>query len=153
MRYFQTSNASRQYYFGGLAVSFEPIDQIGGSWLGLLAVEQNSTADIIAAALPQNPQVTEISQEEYDALKKKPLTPSASYKALPEPPSPAPLGLAALVGAGGAKTSVSVGNVVPAPVDANAPTVPAGEGVTLETRDVEIPDELRLETGAKTLRK
>lgn len=149
MRYFQTSNASRQYYFGGLAVSFEPIDQIGGSWLGVLEVGDESTSSIIQAGLAGNPQVSEISKEEYDALKKKPLIPSGSSHQLPEQ-SPAPPARAALVGNG---VELATGSEPNAPVPVAEPPVPGGEGVTLETRVVDIPDELRLEQGAKTLRR
>lgn len=90
MRYFKTSNASRLYKAGGLSFAFDPMENIGGIWSGVLAVEDDSAAGILAAA--KFSQVEEITAEDFDGLKKKPLNRSPSYivsQALPSRPSPA----------------------------------------------------------------
>jgi len=68
-RYFLTTNASRPYIAGGLTFSFEPVQNRGGSWLGVLAVEEDSAASALASAGLIG--VDEIIQERYDNLKKK----------------------------------------------------------------------------------
>ena len=68
MRYFRTSNASRQYRAGDLAVTFEPLENVGGNWSGLLVVEDDAAAQKIIAA--KHPQITEIPEAEYESLKK-----------------------------------------------------------------------------------
>jgi hypothetical protein len=78
MRYFRTSNASRQYRAGDLAVTFEPLENVGGNWSGLLAVEDDSAANKIVAA--KHPQIAEITAEEYEGLKKKPPQPRPSLQ-------------------------------------------------------------------------
>lgn len=68
-RYFTTSNATRPYRTGGLAFEFEPYEQIGGgSWFGVLAVDEPA-ASILAAK--NFPQVSEIDADAYEAIKKK----------------------------------------------------------------------------------
>ncbi len=69
MRYFLTVNASRPHVAGGLTFVFEPVSNRGGSWLGILAVEEDSAASTLAAA--SLPGVDEIPHERYDGLKKK----------------------------------------------------------------------------------
>ena len=69
MRYFLTVNASRPHVAGGLTFVFEPVSNRGGSWLGILAVEEDSAASTLAAA--SLPGVDEIPLERYDSLKKK----------------------------------------------------------------------------------
>lgn len=68
MRYFRTSNASRQWKAGGLTFTFETTDQVGGQWFGVLAVEEPAASILKAAGYPQ---VTEIDEAEYSAQKKK----------------------------------------------------------------------------------
>ena len=69
MRYFQTSNATRPYRAGGVGFEFEPVELIGGSaWLGVLVADEPA-ASILAGA--EFPQVTELTQTEYDSVKKK----------------------------------------------------------------------------------
>lgn len=67
--YFLTVNASRPSTAGGLTFVFEPVSNRGGSWLGVLAVEEDSAASTLRSALPQG--VEEITFERYDGLKKK----------------------------------------------------------------------------------
>lgn len=70
MRYFLNHNASRPLSLGGASFDFEPIALRGGSWLGVLALEDNDPrVSILAAAHPW--QASEISEARYDELKKK----------------------------------------------------------------------------------
>lgn len=68
MRFFITTNASRPMTAGGRVFTFEPVALRGGTWLGVLAVEDSSAASILADR-PQG--VDEISAERYEGLKKK----------------------------------------------------------------------------------
>jgi hypothetical protein len=68
MRYFKTTNASRQYKTGGLVFTFEPVANVGGSWLGVLAVGEPAASTLAAAGIPQ---VSEITSSEYEEAKKK----------------------------------------------------------------------------------
>jgi hypothetical protein len=88
MRYFKTSNASRPYKVGALAFNFDPVEQIGGIWSGVLVVEDNSAANTLAGAAI--PQVTEITEAQYLDIKKKPTRPLSSSFELPKPPEASP---------------------------------------------------------------
>lgn len=92
MRFFKTSNASRRYHAGGFAFDFEPVENFGGAWLGVLAVAEEAAANALAAAKLQ--QVSEITKDDYDGLKKKPLILSsfrASQQPSPVPPPQFPI--------------------------------------------------------------
>ena len=69
MRYFLTINASHPYIAGGLTFSFEPVQNRGGSWLGVLSVDDESAASALAAAGLYG--VAEIEEERFLSLKKK----------------------------------------------------------------------------------
>ena len=129
MRYFKTTNASRPYRAGGLSFSFEQLDNIGGSWLGALALEESDASSLAAEKFPQ---VSEITEEEYSALKKKPLNPSASSFVLQAPP---------------ARSAQVPAQVVPSAENSPASpdsSVPIGLGLLPEPKSavVEPPDEL-----------
>lgn len=68
MRYFLTTDAARVYTLGGFSFAFEPVRLQGGSWLGVLAVDEPA-ASILASFHPSG--TDEISIERYDSLKKK----------------------------------------------------------------------------------
>ena len=68
-RYFLTINASHPYIADGLTFLFEPVQNRGGSWLGVLAVEEDSAASALASASLYG--VDEITLERYETLKKK----------------------------------------------------------------------------------
>jgi hypothetical protein len=134
-RYFRTSNASRRYSAGGHAFIFEPVENIGGSWTGLLAVEDDSAASSLAAA--NLPQVTEITADAFEGLKKKPLSPNSSYReSAPQRQAQSPQ--LALVGAAVVATSPIANN--PAVADA-----PAAVSIDLVEAAIEVPDELKTE--------
>lgn len=68
-RYFLTINASRPYIAGGLTFSFEPVQNRGGSWLGVLAVADEAAASALGGAGLYG--VEEISIDRFESLKKK----------------------------------------------------------------------------------
>ena len=134
-RYFLTVNASRPYVAGGLTFVFEPVQNRGGSWLGVLAVEEDAAASTLASAGLTG--VEEISLERFDLLKKKrPGTPVSSSA------SPMPRRVRTPGGAGEAVRLVEqsgrtpgVGNpLIPRPV-------PAPESVSLQSTKAQPPYE------------
>ncbi len=127
MRYFRTSNASRQYRAGDIAVTFEPLENVGGNWSGLLAVEDDAQAKMIVAA--KHPQIEELTKEEYEGLKKKPTLPISSLQDSPMPPqaSSPPVRVA-----GGAARPTSPIAKKPEPAK-----------VELKSAKIEVPDELK----------
>jgi hypothetical protein len=137
MRYFKTSNASRRYNAGALAYTFESVSNIGGSWLGVLAVEDASAANTLAAAA--FPQVSEITQTEFEDLKKKPQQ-NSHYRVFQGAKSPPPPDAGRVVQ--GASTSTVKPAEVPEPVNAQ-----------LKTAEIDVPDELKLEASAPKPRK
>jgi len=128
MRYFKTSNASRQYRAGDIAVTFVPVENVGGNWSGLLAVEDEAAAAKIVAA--NHPQITEIPESEYERLKKKPQTPSSNFQDSPPPPAYSPQLRVAEGKAGSART----------PSSKSPPPAPK---VELKSAKLEVPDELK----------
>lgn len=95
-RYFITTNASRTYSAGGITFPFEPVAQRGGSWLGVLALDEESEANILLSGGFQ--QVAEIDLARYDSLKKKPAANQTSSPAFPTKPKPQGPGVAGVVG-------------------------------------------------------
>lgn len=68
MRYFLTTLALAPVTAGGKSFKFEPVGQWGGSWLGVLAVDDESDANILAGACDHT--LEEITFTQYDAKKK-----------------------------------------------------------------------------------
>lgn len=64
-RYFQSLGAGRPINLGGRTFIFEPVEPMGGSWAGVLAVDEESAANILASA------GLEIDEARYLELKKK----------------------------------------------------------------------------------
>lgn len=121
MRFFKTTNSSRSYKTAGLEFSFEPVGQIGGSWFGVLALEKSSAGILAGAAFPQ---VTELTEEEYNDEKKKPQSRSShSYDLQAQRPPAAPVS-------------------PPAPSAAAAPESPESQIPKHQSARVEPPDEL-----------
>jgi len=69
IRYFRTSNATRPYRAGGFEVYFEPIGRVNGTLHGLFRTYNKELADTL---IKDNAQVSELSAEEYESVKKKP---------------------------------------------------------------------------------
>lgn len=95
-RYFISTNASRNYSAGGITFAFEPVSLRGGSWLGVLALEEDSDANILLSA--GFPQVAEINQERYENEKKKQTGQRTSSPTQPGNPKPVGPGVAEAVG-------------------------------------------------------
>lgn len=87
MRYFLNTSAARPITAGGETFEFELVGLRGGSWLGILALD-DSRAGILAAA--RAPNTDEISEEAYIAQKKKHSATEPNYPAWPTPKSPEP---------------------------------------------------------------
>lgn len=85
-RFFVTTNASRTYAAGGINFPFEPVSQRGGSWLGVLALDNETEASILLSA--GFPQVAEITEERYQLEKKKLEPRQNSSPVLPTKPVP-----------------------------------------------------------------
>lgn len=132
-RYFIATNASRGYATEGRTFVFEPVSLRGGSWLGVLALEDDSEASILLSGGFE--QVAEVNLARYEDLKKK-------QAGLPtnSPVSPLPLpGVAGVVG----QSSVPGAKAVDLSTDPNST---AGiTSVTLLGRDVTPPHEPLLE--------
>jgi len=139
MRYFLTVNASHPYIAGGLTFVFQPVQNRGGSWLGILAVDDESAANTLAGANLRG--VAEIDSERFDSLKKKlmgiPDAPSASAKPRRVPTPGANAGAVRLVEQSG--RTPGVGNpMIERPK-------PKAEAVTLQTTSAQPPHEPLLE--------
>lgn len=140
MRYFICTSANRPWILGGVTYVFEPIGLRGGSWLGVLAVDEPAASTILAAGLP--PQISEITQERYDSEKKKVAAEQArSMPSAPPPPTGNPL-LGVVAARAGAPTDRRSAEPAPA-----ASAALASE--TLETTDQTPPAEPLLEEQAR----
>lgn len=67
-RYFETTNASLPLLLSGYSFVFEPIEQFGGAWRGILKTDDESAANVLAA---HKGPVSEVTAEEFESLKKK----------------------------------------------------------------------------------
>lgn len=83
-RYFQSLGAGHAIEIGGRSFIFEPVEPMGGSWVGVLATDEESAANILASAN------LEITQEAYDRIKKKVMAVTepalGPSRTLPRPP-------------------------------------------------------------------
>lgn len=132
MRYFTTTNASRRYRAGDYAFTFDPVENIGGTWFGMLSVSDEEGAAIAAALIPQ---IAEVTAEEFELLKKKPPQPNSSWReSHPRPaPSSAPLAVVGVVAAAASTSS----------------SKPAPTTTVLKTKKIEVPDELKFEAASR----
>lgn len=108
MRYFLTTNSTRSYNTGGLSFTFEPTVLERGYWLGVLAADEPAASSLAAAAFPQ---VSEITESEFEAEKKKgqqPVVSRLSSPVLPKSPRAAAAPVAEAV-ATTSKSSESAG--------------------------------------------
>lgn len=71
MRYFLASGPRQSVVLtvAGRAFTFEPVGNWGGSWFGVLATDDPSDANILAAGASH--QLEEITLEQYEAKKKR----------------------------------------------------------------------------------
>jgi hypothetical protein len=143
MRYFLTVNASRPYIAGGLTFTFEPVQNRGGSWLGILSVDDESAASTLSSASLYG--VEEITSERYDSLKKKLMGMPDALKGSPRPQRVRIPGAAAeavrLVEPSG--RTPGVGNPL---IEARPKAAPVVESVSLQTTTAAPPVEPLLES-------
>jgi hypothetical protein len=79
MRYFLSSRANRPLEVNGRKYSFDPVGFTAGNFLGVYAADGGHAEADLATAVQRRLAVDEISQADYDTLKKKqPATPSSS---------------------------------------------------------------------------
>ncbi len=108
-RYFITTNASLNYNVGGIDFPFEPIALRGGSWLGVLAVDEESAANnLLSGGFPQ---VAEISEARYENEKKKLMGQPTSSPTLLEKPRAQVEGVAGVVGQSSARGAADVNDL------------------------------------------
>lgn len=87
VRYFLNTAAAKPVVAGGYTFEFELVGLRGGSWLGILAVDEPA-ASVLAAAHPSN--TDEISLEIYNLQKKKSSATLPPSPRLPRPMVPEP---------------------------------------------------------------
>lgn len=142
-RYFLTINASRPYIAGGLTFSFEPVQNRGGSWLGVLSVADEAAASTLAAATLYG--VEEINIDRYESLKKKLTGIPAELNGSPRPqrvPTPGAVVEGVRVVEPSARTP-GVGN----PLMPRRPAAaPVPETVSLQTTTLSPPSESLLDS-------
>lgn len=143
-RYFQSHVTGRalvvSHPSGDRSFIFEPIEPMGGSWLGVLAVDDESAASVLATSEA----AWEIGQEKFDALKKKRETPGTAQGFAPSPtPRPPPLAMEGSANPAG-RPSSSSGEVAQGDGTANAGTK-LPPSVTLLTTNKQPPREPVLE--------
>ena len=142
MRYFVNTSAGQPIVAGGFTFDFELVGLRGGSWFGILAVEDDSAASaLLDAGLTS---VGEISFDRYDSEKKKApqANPSLTSSHLPsQPPPPLP----------GMAVAERVGSLTPPPQVSDTSRVI--ESQTLESTDAAPPEEDLLKEVAKSKRR
>lgn len=140
-RYFLATNASRPYIAGGLTFSFEPVQNRGGSWLGVLAVADEAAASALAGATLYG--VEEINIDRYESLKKKLTGIPDELKGSPRPqrvPTPGAVVEGVRVVEPSARTP-GVGN----PLMPRRPAAATAETVSLQTTSLSPPSEALLD--------
>lgn len=138
MRYFLTTVADRPVRAGGREFNFDPVSLRGGSWVGVLALEEDSGASILCDA--GHPSVSEITQAQYDSEKKK--QPRSTARSEVPRPEPAPSHQ-------GPRVADRAGLVIdPTIAEPPVPPAPAPESVSgsveLQTTSEQPPDEAML---------
>lgn len=136
MRYFINTNAGRPLEVGGRSFTFESVGQRGGSWLGVLAVDEESAANILANCGVHG--VEECPHLTYDSLKKKlPGTSNSrvGFQRQPSAPHPA-LAVADHAGQVSTQRAVSYGRPNGGPNSTELIT-----GVTLLAKKLTAPSE------------
>ena len=111
-RYFGSHVVGRPLETGGRSFIFEPVEPMGGSWLGVLAVDDESAASVLA----ESQGAFEITAERFAGLKKK-LTTQATGRdsaplRTPQPPAQPLVGNVAHVVRPGTGPDGSAGDVV-----------------------------------------
>lgn len=143
-RYFKAFVTGRPLEAGGRSFIFEPVSPMGGGWQGVLAVDDNAAASILAAA----DGVTELTEEQFEAIKKKRgarrvMSPVSGHSARLQPE------LQRLAGSAKAVEAPSPPTAGPEPTAAASSEEPIAASVALKTTAVEPPPEPLLEHTVK----
>ena len=141
-RYFQSLGAGRPIQLGDRSFVFEPIEPMGGSWAGVLAVDDESAANILAGA------GLEITEARYNELKKK-VTDQMGRGSVPSrtPPQLPPQPLVASANRAEVRTDSNSESTTPAAV------APATASVELATTTKQPPFEPLLEVVTTSTRR
>lgn len=149
-RYFTSlTPTGRALVVGGRPFVFEPVEPMGGSWLGVLAVDDESAASHLVAN-----DIDEITAERFDALKKKRTGAGTAQGFVPSrtpqlPPQPLEVAASPAV----RHTSSDFESLAPAAaVSSSVTSTPLGS-VALLTTNKPPPAEPLLEAGAPKRRK
>jgi hypothetical protein len=142
-RYFLTVNASRPYIAGALTFTFEPVQNRGGSWLGILSVADEAAASTLSAAALYG--VEEITSERFDSLKKKQMGIPDALNGSPKPqrvrtPGAGAEGVSLVERSG---RTPGVGNPL---IESRPKPAPVVESVSLQTSSTPPPVEPLLES-------
>lgn len=72
MKFYQTTNASVTYRFGGFEFQFEPVEVLGGAWRGVLATDNVKAQSAIDGLIKSGSPIFQVETlEEFEQLKKK----------------------------------------------------------------------------------
>lgn len=79
MKYYHTQCANHRIKSQGFRFQFESYEMLGGAWKGVYATESPEEIEAMNAAVKSTPAITEITQAEYEACKKKAVRPSPGF--------------------------------------------------------------------------
>lgn len=129
MRYFINTSAGRPVVASGMTFDFELVGHGGGSWVGILAVDDSAASALLAL---NSPTIGEITEESYNSQKKKTPQPSQSSANSVLPwPTPRPLQ--------GMAVAERVGSLTPPLQDSKIAAVI--ESATLKSAEINPPEE------------
>lgn len=138
MRYLINTSAGRPLVASGMTFDFELVGHRGGSWFGILAVEDSAASALLALGLPT---IGEITEESYNSQKKK--SPQAGqpsrHSAQPWQTTKPPQGVA---------VAERVGSLI-APLPASKPGSVI-ESATLKSAEIHPPEEELLKEVVKS---
>lgn len=119
-RYFQSHVTGRPLMVGDRSFIFEPVEPMGGSWLGVLAVDDESAANTLA----RSEAAWEITQEKFDDLKKKRTGGATPHGFVPsQTPQLPPLRLEAAASPAGPRSGSASEAAAPAPGGGAKPAI------------------------------
>jgi hypothetical protein len=150
-RYFQSMVTGRPLTVGGRSFIFEPVEPLGGSWLGVLAVDDESAASILAA---DGSAVWEITAEQFESLKKKQTgreTPQGF--GLSQTPRLPPQPLQAAAAPAGHRADFNSDGAVRAVPESVRTTAAPVASIELKTTDQRPPDEALFDSPAPKRKK
>lgn len=130
MRYFINTSTipGRPVTVGDSSFTFEPVGLRGGSWSGILAVEESAASILASAGIPT---IGEITEERYESEKKKAATSNPSLASLTPPQDNPSLQV---------RVAERAGSLTPPPTVSEPAERPI-ESQTLESAEVTPPTE------------